>query len=150
MAFKPQYGTCVSCGEEKLLVIKAGYCHYCNETVRKKKSGKSSLKKTPIKQGNKNAKANMEFYHQVWQYWKQNNMLYCMESGKPLGEFSPSKIAHILSRGAYPKLAYLIENTMPLLFKYHHQLDHGKCDELKIWFWVQEKRQELKRKYYGL
>lgn len=149
MLRKAKYGYCVECGEWRVLVVKAGYCGCCNETVRKGKSNKPSLKRTPIKPKNKNAKANNDFYRQAWEHWGKNGMLKCMESGKDLGEFSPSKVAHILSRKAFPALSYDFENVVPLLPEYHDQLDSGDCTKMKIWPWVKEKRQELKRKYYG-
>jgi len=148
MPFKPEYGICVNCGEEKLLVVKAGYCNYCNETVRKNKTHRLP-KQTPIKKGNKNAKANNDFYKKMWDKWKRQGCLRSAESGKDLGSYSPAKVAHILSRGAFPGLAYVEENVVPLLPEEHHQLDHGDCTKMKIWPWIQEKRQELKRKYYG-
>lgn len=147
--WKPQYGTCLSCGNRKLLVVKAGYCDYCNEFKVKGKSKQSSLKRIPIKPKNKNAKANNDFYREAWEYWRKIGMLKCMESGKDLGEFSPSKVAHILSRKAFPALAYELNNVIPLLPEYHDQLDSGDCTKMKIWPWIKEKRQELKRRYYA-
>lgn len=134
-------------------MVKGGYCHYCNETVRKNRSRVKTnckIRSQKVARGvNKNSEANKAFYRQVWQHWQEKGKLFCAESGKPLGEFDPAKIAHILARGAYPKLAYVFENVVPLLPEYHHQLDHGKCTSLKIWPWIQEKRTELKQKYYG-
>jgi len=149
MPFKPYIGQCVHCGEpDKPIVVKAGYCRFCNETYRKAKAPNPKIKRTPLKASNKNRYDNARFYQNVWEYWRKNNMLYCTESREPLGEFSPSKVAHILSRGSHPALAYVYENVIPLLPEYHRQLDHGKCTELKIWPWIQEKREYLKRKYY--
>lgn len=149
--FKKQKGNCVSCGHYKLLVVKAGYCNYCNETVRKNKNHKP-LSRSPIIRGNKNAKANNDFYEKAWKEWSKKGKIFCMECGYELKTFSPSFVAHVLSRGAFDVdwIKYSMDNVIPLCQGCHYTLDSNKgCTKMEIWPWVQEKRQELKRRYYG-
>lgn len=153
--FKPHIGTCISCGNDEVpIVVKAGLCKICNEKKKaeKKKNRKANSDFSGLKRSNKNAKKNMEFYIRMFNLWKSNGPIKCMECGSPIRNFGPSNVAHVLSRGSCPsdRIKYDTENAIPLCTYHHDQLDHGKnVKDMKIWEFVQKMREKLKRKYYN-
>lgn len=106
---------------------------------------KPSLKKSNVlRKGNKNAKANMEFYQKCWNHYPH----ICQNCGKVLQNFSPSFCAHLLTKAAFPRIRYNVDNVVILCLPCHDTLDCRKKTEMKIWGELEQRIEKLRSDYY--
>lgn len=73
--------------------------------------------------------ANQRFYHWIWEHKKH----YCEECLKPLENYSPVFISHILTRGAFPEMGHDPRNINILCHKHHDQWETGKRETMRIY-----------------
>ena len=76
----------------------------------------------------KYADSKSRFYRWVWEHKSH----FCEETGKYLMNYSASFISHILSRGAYPAMAFDPRNTNVLSFESHQKWEFGDRQSMKI------------------
>ena len=72
---------------------------------------------------------NEKFYKWVWEHKPH----YCEETMKRLEYFSAVFISHILSRGAFPEMAYDPRNTNILSFEAHNKWENGDRNSMRIY-----------------
>ena len=100
-------------------------------------------KQGKIKPGNRNAKDNEIFYRDCWNSVGEDHRM-CNNCGIFLLSYSASFIAHILSRGAHPKIKYHPLNWILLCQQCHTDYDHGRDKQkMNIWAFVKERIIEL-------
>ena len=74
-------------------------------------------------------KANIKFYHYVWEH----SIHKCHETGKPLNNYSSVFISHIISKGADRRMAIDPRNANILSYTAHQQWEYGKRKRMNIW-----------------
>ena len=79
--------------------------------------------------GRNRAERNQKFYKYVWDHKPH----ICEETSIPLKNYSSCYISHILSRGAFPELAYDPRNTNILCLKSHKKWEIGDRQNMKIY-----------------
>lgn len=93
--------------------------------------------------------ANQKFYKLAWEGAASKGMTghYCQECFKPLKEYSATYISHILSRGAYPEMAYDLRNYNLLCAEHHQQWESGDREKMRIYKRNMKTIEKLKRDY---
>lgn len=107
---KKKIGLCSDCGKETFLI--AGRCqyHYWLHRRKIKSETKPSL---------------FQLFEQLWE--ERPHMSYL--SGIPLGRFSVSYFAHVLSRKQFPCFSYNPKNIVLLTIEEHRLLDQGTIEQ---------------------
>lgn len=79
--------------------------------------------------------ANQKYYRMVWNHNLSYNGRghYCDECKKPLEAYSATYVSHILSRGAYPEMAYDLRNHNILCAQCHQKWENGNREEMRIY-----------------
>lgn len=85
-------------------------------------------------------------------YWNQEKSMHggvcrCKECGKKIQEFSPTFVAHILSKGAHEYFRTDTRNFILLCFDCHFKFDHGLRKEMRIWAYCEQVIRDLKEEY---
>jgi len=138
--FRGEMGVCKICFRDTFLVVKAGYCKRCNETVKADKKGKKV--KYKIKTQRKTS-GELLLY---WKIWEQRPHV-CQVSGEPIRTFDIRCFSHILTKGAYPSYRLDPDNIILITPQMHHEWEFGSRSA-PYWNWVKEKEQQLKRQYH--
>lgn len=93
--------------------------------------------------GNDITASNERFYRWIW----DNKPHYCEECMRPLREYSSTYCSHILSRGAFPDMAYDPRNVN-ILCKFHHDMwETGKRETMRIYKKNTERMKILRYEY---
>ena len=88
---------------------------------------------------------NIKFYRYAWDISKIH---VCEECGKPLYGYSSVHISHILSRGAYPSMAYDLRNFNLLCYDCHQKWESPITrPSMRIFFKNKRVISELKTEY---
>lgn len=111
---KKKVGLCLDCGKEMFLI--AGRCqyHYWMHRKKLKYENRPSL---------------FELFEQIWE--ERPHVSYL--SGKPLGKFSVSYFAHVLSRKRFPCFAYRADNIVLLTVEEHMMFDQGTIEQRELY-----------------
>ena len=158
--FKPHYGKCIECGNDRLIVVKRGVCGSCNELGKIKNNSpkKQSDTKTKhvfarkgrvvssLKRGAKRTTGELELFKKIY----EERGPYSQVAPYDYVEFDLRIFSHVLSKCAYPSLRLEPENIV-IKTPAQHAMWHNQYHKLKglpEWQWVLEKEQALKRKYY--
>lgn len=129
------YDYCLSQGFEPLADNRFIVKHDIRITAQQRLFGKGNSEEQNIK-----------FYKWVWAHRPH----YCEECMKPLNEYSAVHVSHILSRGAFPNMAYDIRNINILCYKHHAQYENGDRESMRIFAKNEITISELKREYEAL
>lgn len=132
--FKPNYSTCIECKQQRMIVVKKGYCKRCNEL----KKGKSK----PIKRVKKKT-GEIELFKEIAK--KTNSVCQCCKV--PIANLSPINFSHILSKGAYPSYRLDKRNIFVVCATCHHEYEFGDRNQPKFAL-KREIAQMLKEEYY--
>lgn len=133
---REEYDYCVARGYEPLRDMRFPMDINLRKEIQEEKFGK----------GNHRAN-NMRFYRYAWGICKDK---VCEECRRPLYEFSPTFISHILSRGAHPACAYDCRNFNLLCLNCHSVWENGDRENMRIYTKNQEIIKALKKDYYGI
>lgn len=87
--------------------------------------------------------ANERFFRYIWEHKPH----VCEECLKPLREYSAVYCSHILSRGAYPEMAFDARNINLLCFNCHQRWENGDRRAMRIYDRNIRIINELKRDY---
>lgn len=86
---------------------------------------------------------NEKFYRWVWNHKPH----YCECCMRPLPDFSATYVSHILTRGAYPEMAYDCRNVNILCFLHHSMWENGNRKNMRIYRHNLQIIDELKKEY---
>ena len=111
------YDYCLSQGYEPLADNRFIVKHDVRITAQQRLFGKGNSEEQNIK-----------FYKWVWAHRPH----YCEECMKPLNEYSAVHVSHILSRGAFPNMAYDIRNINILCYNCHSKWENGDRESMRI------------------
>ncbi|MES2287661.1 MAG: hypothetical protein V4547_18340 [Bacteroidota bacterium] len=148
--FKPHYGICKCHSLERLIVVKAGYCHFGNEVYKKSKRNK--LKEVRAKRKSDKFKINkrrptgeLTLYKQIWDERPHKSEV----SGEHIPFFHIWCFSHILPKGLYPKYRLKKENIIIKTIKEHYDWGNRrhKLKDFPEWQPVFELYETLKQQY---
>ena len=113
--FKPNYSTCIECKQQRMIVVKKGYCKRCNEL----KKGKSK----PIKKIKSKRKetGEIKIFREIW----QERDSWCEWCGKGILEFSVANYHHVIEKSKAPHLRLDKSNIVKICFDCHFKA-HNK------------------------
>lgn len=79
--------------------------------------------------------SNQKYYRMAWEHGASQSGRghFCEECNKPLPNYSATYISHILSRGAYPEMAYDLRNHNILCAECHRKWENGKREDMRIY-----------------
>lgn len=87
---------------------------------------------------------NERFYRWIWEHKPH----YCECCMRPLPNYSATFVSHILTRGAYPEMAYDARNVNILCFNHHNCWEHETTRKgMRIYAANLLRIQELKKDY---
>jgi hypothetical protein len=133
--FKPNYSTCIECKQQRMIVVKKGYCKRCNELKKGKTKPKIKFKK-------KTGELNM--FKELSEE-KQSSVCQCCKTLIP--SLSPINFSHVLSKGAYPSYRLDKRNIFVVCATCHHEWEFGDRNQSKFAL-KREIAQTLKEEYY--
>lgn len=147
--FKPFKGICIQCKSYRWIVVKKGYCAYCNHAqkearkktyltaTRPEKVAHSALKSPPQKK-----KSSYNGKKALFQYIWANRPHFSEVSGLPLNyPFSPAMyfvFSHVVTRGAYKGLALYPANIVLMTLEEHRiwEFYRWQVQDLPRWEWI--------------
>ena len=132
--FKPNYSTCIECKQQRMIVVKKGYCKRCNELKKGKSKPKIKFKKKT---------GEIDLFKEISQ--KTNSICQCCKA--PIANLSPINFSHILSKGAYPSYRLDKRNILVVCATCHHEWEFGDRNQSKFAL-KREIAQTLKEEYY--
>jgi hypothetical protein len=118
-----EYKLCISRGLQPLLNKNFAIEINLRADIQREFFGHSLLGRGNIPQ------ANDRFYRWMW----DNKPHYCEECMRPIENFSPVWISHILTRGANPAIAHDPRNINILCHKHHDQWENGDRKAMRIY-----------------
>lgn len=145
--FKPHYGICEECSNERLIVVKAGICEYCNDTAKKEKKGKGSQ---VSKSKKREPTGELQMFLEIWNERPKVSEV----SGRPLLPLGHklwiNQFSHILPKGNYGRYRLRKDNIKMVLPDEHDMWEHHKSEirDVEIWKWVFIKADELREEYF--
>lgn len=152
MMFKPHFGTCVECGKQRLIIVKAGYCKLCNERKKTGNKRSGSTNKGEIiralkrsirpKTRKREPTGELGLFHEIWN--ERDHV--CEVSGAVIRQFDVRCFSHILPKGAYPRYRLLKENVKLVLPEIHQQWETGDRSDPKFEK-IRERELQLKQRY---
>lgn len=87
---------------------------------------------------------NERFYRWCWEHYPH----VCMETMRPLHQYSATYISHILTRGAHPEMAHDPRNVNILCFEMHNKWENGNRESMRIYrgnlFTIEQLKNEYK------
>lgn len=86
---------------------------------------------------------NERFYKWCWEHYPH----ICMETMRPLRQYSATFVSHILTRGAHPEMAHDPRNVNILCFEMHNKWENGLRETMRIYRINQLTIQQLKDEY---
>lgn len=86
---------------------------------------------------------NERFYKWCWEHYPH----ICMETMRPLRQYSATFVSHILTRGAHPEMAHDPRNVNILCFEMHNKWENGNRETMRIYRINQLTIQQLKDEY---
>lgn len=86
---------------------------------------------------------NERFYKWCWEHYPH----ICMETMRPLRQYSAAYVSHILTRGAHPEMAHDPRNVNILCFEMHNKWENGKREDMRIYWNNQRIIEQLKKEY---
>ena len=131
---REEYDYAVSRGYEPLLDARIPMSIELRKEVQREKFGKNSVEN------------NSKFYR--WCLEHKPNI--CEECGKPIRYASATNVSHILTRGAFPEMAYDCRNTNILGFECHSRWEHTTTRKGMNICHKNEKTIEMLKKEYNL
>ena len=93
---------------------------------------------------------NQKYYRMAWEHSLTQNGQghYCEECRKPLEKYSATYVSHILSRGAYPEMAYDLRNHNILCAQCHRNWECvSKRENMRIYNRNKSLIRQLKKDY---
>lgn len=132
--FKPNYSTCVECKQQRMIVVKKGYCKRCNELKKGKSKPKIKFKKKT---------GEIDLFKEISQ--KINSICQCCKV--PIANLSLINFSHVLSKGAYPSYRLDKRNIFVVCATCHHEWEFGDRNQSKFAL-KREIAQMLKEEYY--
>lgn len=97
--------------------------------------------------GNGNHESNnIKFY--AWAWAHKGNI--CEECMRPLRNYSAVHVSHILTRGAFPEMAYDVRNVNILCARCHNEWENGYRQRMRIYRSNQVTIDELRKEYEKL
>lgn len=111
--FRGEIGECRHCPRTETMIVnkRRWACKYCNEKL-----------KSLVRTHDTRQKRNQAYYKEKWNSVSDPHR--CEECGKLLPRYSAIHISHILSRGAYPQLAYDLRNSNILCWGDHSRWEN--------------------------
>lgn len=88
-------------------------------------------------------RANQRFFKWIWKHKKH----YCEETMQPLRSYSAVYCSHILTRGAYPDMAFDPRNINLLCFDMHNKWENGNRKSMRIYERNMKIIEQLKKEY---
>lgn len=113
--FKPNFGTCVSCRKQSLIVVKKGYCQRCNKELKDSKKKAEGKYKAP-KQYVKKKIGTLELFREIW----NERPHVCQVTGEVIKDFDLRCFSHIVPRSLSSKLALDKDNIWIVTHEIHH------------------------------
>ncbi len=147
--FKPHYGICKCHGEQRLIVVKAGYCYFGNHEVKKWKKGIKENRVTKITRKpvflKRRPTGELNLYKEIWDERPHKSEV----SGEPIPFFHVWCFSHILPKGLYPKYRLNKENIIIKTPKEHYDWGNRrhKLKDDPNWAPVFELYETLKQQY---
>ena len=86
---------------------------------------------------------NERFYKWCWEHYPH----ICMETMRPLRQYSATFVSHILTRGAHPEMAHDPRNVNILCFEMHNKWENGNRETMRIYRVNQLTIAQLKDEY---
>lgn len=86
---------------------------------------------------------NERFYRWCWDHYPH----ICMETMRPLRQYSATYVSHILTRGAHPEMAHDPRNVNILCFEMHNKWENGNRECMRIYRANQLVIEQLKNEY---
>lgn len=150
--FKPHFGTCICHSEERLIVVKAGYCAEGNHNQKLAK--KKALGKPLPKQYIKKTTGEKDIFEVVLDRY-EDTPIHCFVCNKKLTLITHHNFAHILRKGLYPKFRLNPDNIQILCYNIEGTGCHTKFDfnprseiiDKPEWKPILELEQKLKKEY---
>lgn len=127
------YNYCLSKGYEPLADNRFRIRHEIRTAIQQRLFGRGNSEEQ-----------NIRFYKWIWQHRPH----YCEECMKPLEHYSATYVSHILSRGAYPEMAYDARNINILCFNHHSKWENGDRESMRIFSKNELTTEQLKQEYY--
>lgn len=118
---KLNFGKCISCGNETLLVVNAGLCKICNEKIkREKKKEKESKRIVKLVNNAEKKKSHPQLKKQLWDIFSEfirlrdskDGMFTCISCGKLQSAAGGNlQAGHYYKSQLHPALRYEITNV---------------------------------------
>lgn len=142
--FKPFYGKCVGCGNDRLIVVKKGFCKMCNSASKSSNKDIIYVLRTTVKISPRKNSGQAAIFKEIWDERPHVSQI----SGDFLGDdMNAFFFSHVLGKGAFPAFKLLKENIWLETPAEHMEWENGDRSHPKF----DEKRKEyerLKRMYY--
>lgn len=154
MSLKPRKGICKECGTEQYIISRTHMLCQKHNNIRLHGSeyGKQyEWNKELSEKAKEQIALDEELYEKVFNRDKYHRCKNC--NTKLPSEFRDSKgkvrarwrYAHILPKSTHPEIRHEVDNVISLCLKCHTQLDQGDKFSLRIWGWIKNKIEELRK-----
>lgn len=124
--FSPHWGTCIECGDDNFIVVKRGFCGRCNhkfKAAKKKAEGKSLPKKYARK-----STGEKDVFEAVLEALPDDRPTTCFVCGKMISVVTHNNMAHILSKGRWPKFRLNPDNIRVMCYNIQGTGCHSRYD----------------------
>lgn len=126
-----EYEYCLSRGYDPLVDERFPMSHDLRTKIQRERFGKNTQE------------ADQRFY----KYCLTHKLLVCEECGKPILHPGAINCSHILSRGAFPEMAFDARNVNILCAEHHAIWENGDRKRMQIYWKNNKTIQKLKKEY---